>query len=105
MRIALGQINTTVGDLAGNTDRIIRAAREASGQGADIAVFPGLAINGYPPRDLVEKPSFLEQTEEQLARLAAETAALPSAIKGSTSPQSGPEQTGMLWLVGDEPSA
>jgi NAD+ synthase/NAD+ synthase (glutamine-hydrolysing) len=80
MRIALGQINTTVGDLAGNTDRIIRAAREASGRGADIAVFPELAINGYPPRDLVEKPSFLERTEEQLARLAAETAALPSAI-------------------------
>jgi NAD+ synthase/NAD+ synthase (glutamine-hydrolysing) len=80
MRIALGQINTTVGDLAGNTDLIARRAREAAERGAEMAVFPELAINGYPPRDLVEKESFLDRTEEQLNRLARETADLPLAI-------------------------
>jgi NAD+ synthase/NAD+ synthase (glutamine-hydrolysing) len=80
MRIALGQINTTVGDLAGNVDRMVQAAREAAGRGADVVVFPELSITGYPPRDLVEKPSFLERTEEQLERLAGETAQLPPAI-------------------------
>ena len=59
-------------------------AREASGRGAEIVVFPELAITGYPPRDLVEKPSFLERTEEQLARLAAETAALPPPSSPAT---------------------
>jgi NAD+ synthase (glutamine-hydrolysing) len=80
MRIALGQINTTVGDLEGNTALMIRKAREAAERGAELVVFPELAINGYPPRDLVEKQSFLERTEEQLQRLAAETAGLNCSI-------------------------
>jgi NAD+ synthase/NAD+ synthase (glutamine-hydrolysing) len=80
MRIALAQINSTVGDLEGNTARIIRIAREAAERGAEIVVFPELAINGYPPRDLVEKQSFLERTEEHLERLAAETAGIDAAI-------------------------
>ncbi len=80
MRIALGQINTTVGDLEGNVDRMVGAAREAAGAGARLIVFPELSVNGYPPRDLVEKPSFLERSEQALARLAAETASLPAAL-------------------------
>jgi NAD+ synthetase len=80
MRIALAQINTTVGDLEGNTALILRTAREAAGRGAELAVFPELAINGYPPRDLVEKESFLERTEEQLNRLASETSGLGLAL-------------------------
>ncbi|MGD0200158.1 MAG: nitrilase-related carbon-nitrogen hydrolase, partial [Bryobacteraceae bacterium] len=80
MRIALAQINTTVGDLAGNTNLIVRAAREAASRGAELAVFPELAITGYPPRDLVEKASFLDRTEEQLGRLAEETSALDLAL-------------------------
>jgi len=80
MRIALGQINTTVGDLAGNTGLMIARAREAAARGAQMVVFPELSITGYPPRDLVEKPSFLDRTEEQLQRLAAETAGLDIAI-------------------------
>jgi NAD+ synthase (glutamine-hydrolysing) len=80
MRIALGQINTTVGDLAGNTGLMIVRAREAAARGAQMVVFPELSITGYPPRDLVEKPSFLDRTEEQLQRLAAETAGLDIAI-------------------------
>jgi NAD+ synthase/NAD+ synthase (glutamine-hydrolysing) len=76
MRIALAQIDTTVGDLEGNTGLVLRAAREAAGRGAELVVFPELAIDGYPPRDLVEKESFLDRTEEQLNRLARETADL-----------------------------
>jgi NAD+ synthase (glutamine-hydrolysing) len=80
MRIALGQIDTTVGDLAGNTNLMISRAREAASRGARLVVFPELSITGYPPRDLVEKPSFLERAEEQLHRLAVETAGLDIAI-------------------------
>jgi len=80
MRIALGQINTTVGDLGGNADLIVRTARAAAEGGARLVVFPELSLTGYPPRDLVEKPSFLERTQQHLARLAAETAHLDIAL-------------------------
>ena len=62
MRIALGQINTTVGDLPGNADRMIRDGREAVARGAEVVVFPELSLTGYPPRDFVEKDSFLDRT-------------------------------------------
>jgi NAD+ synthase/NAD+ synthase (glutamine-hydrolysing) len=80
MIVALGQINTTVGDLTGNVDRMIRATREAAAAGAQVVVFPELSVTGYPPRDLVEKPTFVERSVQQLERLAAETARLPPAI-------------------------
>jgi NAD+ synthase (glutamine-hydrolysing) len=70
MRVALAQINPTVGDFPGNVDRMTRSAREASARGADVVVFPELALTGYPPRDLVEKPSFLDRSEQELARFA-----------------------------------
>lgn len=76
MRIALGQINSTVGDLRGNADLMIRYARQAAEAGADLVAFPELSLTGYPPRDLVEKQSFLSRTEEQLQRLCEETATL-----------------------------
>ncbi len=77
MRIALGQINPTVGDLAGNPDLMTRFAGRAAEAGAGLIVFPELSLSGYPPRDLVEKPTFLERTEQALQQLAAATAALP----------------------------
>jgi NAD+ synthase (glutamine-hydrolysing) len=80
MRIALGQINSTVGALKANTDKIIEFSKRAARAGAEVVVFPELSLNGYPPRDLVEKSSFLEQTQIQLERLAAATASLPIAI-------------------------
>ena len=80
MKIALGQINPTVGDLAGNVDLMIRFARDAERAGAQIVVFPELAVSGYPPRDLVEKATFLDRSEEQLLRLAEATASLKLAI-------------------------
>jgi len=80
MRIALGQINPTVGDLPGNVARMSRFAREAAQRGAELIVFPELAITGYPPRDLVEKPSFVRRSEEAVQQLASETADLPISI-------------------------
>jgi NAD+ synthase (glutamine-hydrolysing) len=83
MRIALCQINNTVGDLAGNAQRIVDFARRAAGMGAQLAVFPELALTGYPPRDLVEKPSFLARTEQALADLTRASADLsPGLIVG-----------------------
>ncbi|HUI42994.1 MAG TPA: NAD+ synthase [Terriglobia bacterium] len=70
MRIALAQINTTVGEFGGNVERIVRFARHAAGRGADLVVFPELALTGYPPRDLVEEPRFVERSERELERLA-----------------------------------
>src|SRR5260221_11962230 len=76
MRIALGQINTTVGDLSGNVNLIVAAARRASALGADLIAFPYLSITGYPPRDLVEKERFLDRSECELQRLPRKTARL-----------------------------
>jgi len=80
MQIALCQIDNTVGDLAGNVQRIAAAARAASARGAELAIFPELALTGYPPRDLVEKPSFLERTAAALDDLAAATRDLPLGL-------------------------
>jgi NAD+ synthase/NAD+ synthase (glutamine-hydrolysing) len=70
MKVALAQINTTVGDFAGNGGRIREFARRAQQGGAELVVFPELALCGYPPRDLVEKPSFLERNWKELEALA-----------------------------------
>ncbi|HEX6263398.1 MAG TPA: NAD+ synthase [Actinomycetota bacterium] len=79
MRIALGQLNTTVGDLEGNVERLAAGAVEAAGQGADLVVFPELAITGYPPEDLLLRPAFVEDNLEalqELARRSGETTAV-----------------------------
>ncbi len=80
MRIALAQINTTVGDLAGNVDLMVRDSARAAAAGAHLVVFPELSLTGYPPRDLVEKPNFVERAVEELRRLAAGTAALDLTV-------------------------
>ena len=79
MNIALAQINTTVGDFAGNIDRIVKYARRAQERGADLVVFPELALCGYPPRDLVERPGFIRKSETELLRLAGLLPARPGA--------------------------
>jgi NAD+ synthase/NAD+ synthase (glutamine-hydrolysing) len=80
MRIALGQINPTVGDFPGNLALMERFARDAAARKADLVVFPELSVTGYPPRDLVEKPSFVERSEAAVLRLAEQTRDLPLAI-------------------------
>jgi NAD+ synthase (glutamine-hydrolysing) len=72
MRLALAQINTTVGDLHGNRERILTRLEEAKEAGADVVLFPELAVTGYPPEDLLLRPSFVEAAEESLAQIARE---------------------------------
>lgn len=71
MRVALGQINTTVGAFRSNVEKMVTFARRASEMNADVVVFPELSLTGYPPRDLVEKPSFIEAAEHSLNDLAS----------------------------------
>ncbi len=73
IRVALCQVNTTVGDLDGNVERILAAVAEAEATGCDVAVFPELALPGYPPEDLLLKPGFVRANHEALERVAAGT--------------------------------
>jgi NAD+ synthase (glutamine-hydrolysing) len=73
VKIALGQINPTVGDFAGNAAKIIEFSRRAQGDGAGLILFPELSVCGYPPRDLVERASFVQHNRESADRIAAET--------------------------------
>ncbi len=72
MRLALAQIDTTVGDLDGNRELILSRMEEARDAGADIVLFPELAITGYPPEDLLLRPSFVHAAERSLAEVAKE---------------------------------
>src|SRR5918996_535008 len=72
LRLAGAQINPVVGDLDGNVERVLAAYREAARRGAHLVVFPELAVTGYPPEDLVFKPSFLAASRAAVERVAAE---------------------------------
>lgn len=73
MKIALGQINPTVGDFSGNAAKITQFALQARGAGASLILFPELSVCGYPPRDLVERPSFVARNRESIEKIAVET--------------------------------
>ncbi len=73
MKIALGQINPTVGDFAGNSAKIIEFAQRARAADAGLILFPELSVCGYPPRDLVERVSFVQHNHEATEHIAAET--------------------------------
>ena len=85
MKIALGQINPTVGDFSGNAARIIEFSRRAQAAGAGLILFPELSVCGYPPRDLVERSSFVLHNRESVERIAKETAGI-AVICGLVTP-------------------
>jgi NAD+ synthase (glutamine-hydrolysing) len=85
VKIALGQINPTVGDFSGNVAKMIEFARRAQSNGAGLIMFPELSVCGYPPRDLVERPSFVAHNRESVERIAAETRGI-SVICGLVTP-------------------
>jgi NAD+ synthase len=74
LAIAVAQLNCTVGDIAGNAEKVRRARAEAASQGADLVVFPELFISGYPPEDLVLKPAFQAACRAAVEQLARDTA-------------------------------
>jgi NAD+ synthase (glutamine-hydrolysing) len=73
LRLALGQVNSTVGDLEGNTRKILRAVGQARQRGAELVAFPELSLPGYPPEDLLLNPSFIGANLEALQRLTRAT--------------------------------
>ena len=88
MNSGIAQINTTVGDFAGNTDKILRAYRELVKAGADFVVTPELAVCGYPPMDLVFRSGFIATAERHVNALAADTGKVP-LIVGTVEPNTG----------------
>lgn len=72
LRLALAQINPTVGDLEGNTEKIISYIRKAGDYSADIVAFPELAVTGYPPEDLLLKPQFIKDNLDALRQIREE---------------------------------
>jgi len=94
MRLALAQLNPLVGDLEGNARRILAACRTAacctaSGAGADLVLTPELSLWGYPPRDLLLRPSLLERQKQVLAQLAADLPAGLAVLVGIAEPLEG----------------
>src|SRR5215204_428491 len=80
MRLALAQMNTVVGDLDGNRDRIVSRLGEARESGADLVLFPELATTGYPPEDLLLRPGFLRAAAKTLEEVAAETKGIAALV-------------------------
>jgi NAD+ synthase (glutamine-hydrolysing) len=80
MRLALAQINTVVGDLDGNGERILTGLDDAKGQGADVVLFPELAVTGYPPEDLLLRPSFIHAARTKVEELARQARGIVALI-------------------------
>jgi NAD+ synthase (glutamine-hydrolysing) len=96
-RIALAQVNPTVGDFAGNADKIRRATERARAAGASLIVFPELCVSGYPPRDFLDLPEFVEKgrrTLEDLARPAGWSRGI-SVVLGFPEPAGGAPPPGL----------
>jgi NAD+ synthetase len=89
LNAGLAQINTTVGDFAGNADKILRAYRELVAAGADFVITPELSICGYPPMDLVFRSGFIAAAECHVNALAADTGDIP-LIVGTVEPNTAP---------------
>lgn len=82
LRVALCQINTTVGDLTGNADKVIEWIESAEALGCDVAVFPEMTVSGYPPEDLLLKPGFVRENRRQIERIATHAQGHCAAIVG-----------------------
>src|SRR5688572_11404383 len=82
LRVGLAQINTTVGDLAGNSALILEVARRAAAQGAEVVAFPELALTGYPPEDLLVRQPFIADATRALLDLASAARGLPPLVVG-----------------------
>ena len=101
MKVALAQINTTVGDLAGNEARILAAYARGTAAGAELVLLPELSLTGYPPRDLVLNGAFVTKNLEALERLARQTGstALVAGFIGRNENQPGRKATNAVALL------
>src|SRR3990172_6494864 len=80
LRLALAQINSTVGDLDGNTAKIIRYLDRAGALGVDLVAFPELAVTGYPPEDLLLKPQFIAENLARLDEIVRHTQGIAAVV-------------------------
>ena len=80
MRLALAQIDSVVGDLDGNPDRIVTRLEQARNAGAGLVLFPELAVTGYPPEDLLLRPGFVRAAERALAEIARATTGIVALV-------------------------
>jgi NAD+ synthase (glutamine-hydrolysing) len=90
MKIALAQINTTVGDFEGNSKKVLAALGQAKAKGASLAVFPELTLCGYPPKDLLDRPDFIEanfRALRDLTRRVKDVAAILGFVDHRDSPR------------------
>ncbi|HVY69054.1 MAG TPA: nitrilase-related carbon-nitrogen hydrolase, partial [Verrucomicrobiae bacterium] len=101
MKIALAQLNTIVGDIAGNGEKIAAAYRRGVEAGTELVIVPELAITGYPPRDLLLRPAFIESNLAQLDHLAKQTGAtgLLVGFVGKNAARPGREMTNSAALL------
>lgn len=89
MRVALAQIDTTVADFAGNAGRILAGVERAKAAGAALVLFPEMAVTGYPPRDLLDRPGFVRDAERTAAEIAAKISGI-TAVVGSVTANPAP---------------
>src|SRR5713101_2062091 len=80
LRLALAQINPTVGDIVGNTGLVLRGIEKGRDAGADVVAFPELVVTGYPPEDLVFKASLVRANEQALAKIASEVSGITAVL-------------------------
>ncbi|MEO0791435.1 MAG: NAD+ synthase [Pseudomonadota bacterium] len=99
LKIALAQLNPTVGDIAGNLAKAREAHAEARVQGADLIVFSELFITGYPPEDLVLKPAFAEASRRAVEDLARDTVGGPGILIGAIWPDANGTETALYNSV------
>jgi NAD+ synthase len=106
LAIALAQLNPTLGDVAGNTEKVRHARAVAAAQGADLILFPELFISGYPPEDLVLKPAFQAACRLAVEALARETAdGGPAVLVGAPWVEEGKLHNAYLLLEGGKVAA
>ncbi|MDJ0703050.1 MAG: NAD+ synthase [Leptolyngbyaceae cyanobacterium MO_188.B28] len=94
MKIGIAQLNPTIGDLTGNAQQILEAANQAANQGVRLLLTPELSLCGYPPRDLLMRPSFTEAMALTLAQLAQDLPSQLAALVGMTEPNQRSPQKG-----------
>lgn len=107
MKLTIAQLNLTVGDVAGNVQRMVAAARQAAWAGSQLVVFPELAVSGYYPGDLLDEPAFLRQIDAGLESLRAASRELPELawVFGAPQRRDGPGkklENGLLVMKGGE---
>jgi NAD+ synthase len=105
LKIALAQLNPTVGALEANARKVVAARAEAARMGADLVVFPELFVTGYPPEDLVLKPAFQQAAKARVLALAKELGAGPAVLLGTIWPEGGQLYNAVALIDGGEITA